>query len=313
MARLHTLIQQHGRQAVLDLPDFQVDRRVLDAAAGFLSTEGETGFLFSGWAYTPLPHRRLSDDQTWTVRTEQASVLVQPGLRVPLEGEPVPVGVPYGSRARLILLYLQTQAVKNQSREVELGRSLSSWLQRMNIPKGGKSIADVRDQADRIARCRMTFQFRQGSVSGLVNQHILEQAIFNDTGDGPSSALLETAKLSEGYYDQLKRHPLPVDDAAIRQISNNSMALDLYIWLGYRLHALQKPTHITWKALQFQFGLGFGRLDNFKLRLRENLSLALAVYPEAEVEEAKGGLTLKPSRPPIAPRVAKPSLLGSTY
>jgi hypothetical protein len=43
------------------------------------------------------------------------------------------VGVPFGSRARLILLYLQTQALRSRSREVELGRSMREWLRRMGI------------------------------------------------------------------------------------------------------------------------------------------------------------------------------------
>jgi hypothetical protein len=64
------------------------------------------------------------------------------------------VGVPYGSRARLILLYLQTEAVRMNCREVELGRSLHAWLCRLEIPIGGKQMASVRDQAGRISRCR---------------------------------------------------------------------------------------------------------------------------------------------------------------
>lgn len=298
MARLHTLIQDNGRQAVLDLA---YDRRVVDAAAGYLSTEDvEIGFLFSGWAYTPLPHRRLKDDETWTVRTDHASVVVQPGLFVPDDGEPVPVGVPYGSRARLILLYLQTQAIKTQTREVELGHNLTNWMRRMNIPKGGKSYADVKEQANRIARCRLSFQFKQGSVSALVNQHILDQAVFNGDPSSKNGSFAESVKISEGYYEQLKRHPLPVEDAAVRQISNNSMAIDLYIWLAYRLHALNKPTQVTWKSLHIQFGSGYGRLDNFKIRFKESLALALAVYPDADVKDGSTGIILGPSRPPIS-------------
>lgn len=306
MTRLHTLIRNNGRQAVLEL---DYDRRVVDAAAGYLATEDvEVGFLFSGWAYTPLPHRRLKDDETWTVRTDHASVVVQPGLFVPEQGEPIPVGVPYGSRARLILLYLQTQAIKNQSREIELGHNLTNWMRKMNIPKGGKSYTDVREQADRIARCRLTFQFRQGSFSGLLNQHILDQAVFVGDPNSPATHFAESVKLSEGYYEQLKKHPLPVEDAAIRQISNNSMAIDLYIWLAYRLHALSQATQITWKSLHVQFGSGYGRLDNFKLRFKESMALALAVYPDADVRDGPVGIVLNPSRPPVSSKTRTVSI-----
>ena len=57
--------------------------------------------------------------------------------------------MPYGSRARLIILYLQSEALKTNSREVELGKTLHAWLKRLDIPIGGKSMAAVRDQAER--------------------------------------------------------------------------------------------------------------------------------------------------------------------
>ena len=50
-----------------------------------------------------------------------------------LQKHPVPieeaewVGVPYGSRARLILLFLQSEALRTGGREIELGRSLRAW------------------------------------------------------------------------------------------------------------------------------------------------------------------------------------------
>ena len=131
--------------AVLTL---DVDRRVVEAAAGYLGAEeGEVGFLYSGWAQSALPHKRLPDDASWQVHTDHVSLVVQPGLRPSLTGDAVSVGVPYGSRARLIILYLQSEALKTNSREVELGKTLHAWLRRLDIPIGGKSMAAVRDQA----------------------------------------------------------------------------------------------------------------------------------------------------------------------
>ena len=85
---------------------------------------------------------------------------VEPGLRPDAEGQLVPGGVPYGSRARLIMLYLQSEALRTGSRDVVLGRSMRDWLARMGITIGGKSLKDVREQAERIARCRLTFHIK---------------------------------------------------------------------------------------------------------------------------------------------------------
>jgi hypothetical protein len=35
------------------------------------------------------------------------------------------------------------------------------------------------------------------------------------------------------------------------------MAIDVYIWLAYRLHALNGPIPVTWQAVFGQFGAGW--------------------------------------------------------
>jgi len=301
MAEIHRLLEQHGKQAVLQL---DVDRRVVEAAAGYLSAEeGEVGFLYSGWAQSALPHKRLADDASWQVHTDHVSLVVQPGLRPSLTGDAVSVGVPYGSRARLIILYLQSEALKTNSREVELGKTLHAWLRRLDIPIGGKSMAAVKDQAERISRCRMSFQIKQGNRTGLVNQSILDTAMFVEDDSTQGSLFIEKAKLSELFFEQLKKHPVPIEENAIAMIANNSMAIDVYCWLAYRLHSLAGPKLVTWKALHAQFGRGLARLDHFRWYFTQTMDLALAVYPDARVDVDGRGLTLNPSRPPVAPKV----------
>ncbi|WP_264820785.1 replication protein RepA, partial [Acetobacter pomorum] len=126
-------------------------------------------------------------------------LMVEPGS-VATEDGVIRIGVPYGSRARLILLYLQTEAIKTNSREIELGRSLREWLQKLGVSIGGKSMKDVREQALRLSRCRMTFQITKGNQIGFVNQNILDTALFTHHVNG---GLLETVKLSEGFFEQL--------------------------------------------------------------------------------------------------------------
>jgi hypothetical protein len=299
MGEVHLLIDQRGKSEALK---FDFDRSVIEAASAYMgSAESEVGFLYSGWAQSALPHKRLADDAVWQVRTDHVSLVVQPGFRHTPTGAPIPVGVPYGSRARLICLYLQSEALKTNSREVELGKSLHAWLRKLDISIGGKSMAAVRDQAERISRCQMSFQIKSGSRTGLVNQHILDAAVFIDD-DNQGSLFVETAKLSEVFFDQLIRHPVPVEEAAIKSISNNSKAIDIYCWLAYRLHSLERPTPVTWKALHAQFGASVARLDNFRSFFRPALDLAMAVYPEARVDITDRGLTLNPSKPPVSPK-----------
>ena len=311
MGTVHDLLVTHGKEAAVRSDH---DRAVVEAAAAYLSSEDQDiGYLFSGWAQAALPHRRLPNDTAWQVTTDRVTLVVQPGFRPTNSGVPEPVGVPYGSRARLILLYLQTEAIRTNSREVELGRSLHAWLRRLEIPIGGKQMAAVRDQAERISRCRLSFQIRQGARTGLVNQNILDTSMFIDDDSQQAGLFMEKATLSQSFFDELKKHPVPVEEAAVRQIANNSVALDVYCWLAYRLHSLQAPITVSWKALHNQFGRSVARIDHFKDHFRTVLALAMSVYPDADVEEnpTGAGLILRPSRPPVAgkakPRAVSPS------
>lgn len=301
MGTVHDLIEAKGKTGTLA---FDFDRPVVEAAAAYMADEDVgIGFLYSGWCQAALPHRKLANDKGWQIDGERVRLIVEPGMRGGAHGEPEPVGVPYGSRARLILLRLQSEALRTQSRDVELGRNLNDWLIKMGIPVGGRSFKDVKDQTERISRCRLTFEIRHGNRLGMANQNIMESAIFFEAPDPSQGTLFaQHARLSEAFFESLKKHPVPIEEAAVRAISNNSMAIDIYAWLAYRLHSLQKPTPVSWHALKQQFGISFSRLDNFKTTFSTNLRLALAVYRSAKVEDGQAGLILHPSRPPVAPR-----------
>jgi hypothetical protein len=304
LGTVHKLLEERGKKAALEAG---IDRSVVEAAALYMSDEENgLGFAYSGWAQCALPHKRLANEATWGISAEKIKLVVEPGRRTIGDGtETEYVGVPFGTHARLILLYLQTEALKTNSREVELGRSLRDWLGRIGVSVGGMTGRSVRDQAERISRCRLTFHLAiSGKTSGLVNQSIVDRALFIEEGDGKQGRLsLETAKLSEGFFEQLRRHPVPLEEAAIRSLNNNAPALDCYLWLAYRLHAVGQDRLVTWKALKAQFGVAFKEMFHFKPRFVQTLALAKAVYPDARVEVTNQGVILKPSRPPVAPRL----------
>jgi Plasmid encoded RepA protein len=307
MGDVHQLLDKHGKQGAISAN--LVRRDVIEAAALYLSDEDTAlAFAYSGWAQCALPHKRLAPDQPWQVTSDRVKLVVEPGRRPAEDSSDALewVGVPFGAHARLILLYLQTQALRTGNREVELGRSWRDWMVRIGIPLGGKSGKSVREQAELLSRCRLTFHIA-GSPgrSGLINQAIVDRAMFLDTDDGSRQGRLslETARLSEGFFEALKRHPIPLEEAAIRALSNNSAALDCYLWLAYRLHALSQPRLVTWVALKAQHGTSYRTTFHFKERFAGVLAMALAVYPEAKVEIQDKGVTLHPSRPPVSPRL----------
>lgn len=110
----------------------------------------------------------------------------------------------------------------------------------------------------------------------------------------------DSATASESFFRQLQKHPALLEGAAIQAIANNSMALDVYCKLAYRLHVPPGRTLVTWKAAMGQFGASFAQMKSFRQLFQPNLDLALAVYRDVRVETDERGLTLHPSRPLVA-------------
>ena len=299
MAEVHKLILKKGiEQARREASaGSSIDRLCVEAAFEVMGDEeGRIGIAHAGFAMAALPHKKTAE-VVWQRDGGTIKLLVESGL----DSRKQPIGIPYGSIARLILIYLQTQAVKTRSREVELGVSMNAWLNAMGITVGGKTYQLVREQARRISRCRLTFFRRAGAAELVTNGAFVRDAILPlDSTHGQMPLWHERVRLDEGFYQSLIDHPLPLREKAIRAISDRSMAIDLYVWLAYRLHVLERPLEVGWPALKAQFGEGYRELRFFRRDILPSLKLALAAYPEAQVlVDEKRGLTLYPSAPPV--------------
>src|SRR3712207_9133827 len=89
----------------------------------------------------------------------------------------------------MILLYLQTEAVRNRSREVELGRSMNRWLTAMGVNNGGKGYSLVREQSWRLSLCRLTFFTTSGEGRQITNGSFVRSAILPSLPDDPSTQI----------------------------------------------------------------------------------------------------------------------------
>jgi hypothetical protein len=308
MGEVHQLILREGIENARRFVGTRAERQALEAAGAVLADEvSRLGITHAGFAMTSLPHKRI-EEPLWRRQGYRTTLLVEAG-RTASGGW---IGVPYGSMARLILLYLQTEAVRTNDPEVELGRSMHAWLSRMGIPAGGKNYTLVSEQARRISACRLTFLTEMPGAELRQNGAFVQNAItLTAAADERQRALWQDrVRLDEGFWRSLREHPVPVREEAVRAIGTRSLALDVYIWLAYRLHALTRMTPVTWIALHAQFGAGFKAIRQLKPTFRDALGLALAVYPEARVDLDPTGVVLHPSAPAVPRAEAKRIGLG---
>jgi len=302
------LVLMHGREAACRMVEPQAYPLVRIASEVLSDEKGRHGYSYSGLCLTSLPHRKLAENQAWERTVGPLTLIIEPG-RIKIGKEPSKLlGVPYGARARLILIYLQTKAVQTQSREISLGRSMRDWMGRLGVSIGGETAAGLREQARRIATCSMRFSWETGRpgdnrATMMSNERIIKSGLFFHDGakeDGRQETLFEDRVLLDlEFFEQLRRHPVPLRDAAIQELKDSSTALDIYVWLAYRLHHLECRTPIGWRDLYQQFGSAYRNIWQWKPRFITSLAEAVAAYPEAQVDVEDTHVTLHPSPPPV--------------
>jgi hypothetical protein len=293
---------------------------VAHALLSELPTQDEIAFLHSGLCQTCLPHSRLASDRdVWRRQSGRFTLIVQPGV---IDATPMPtrgrqptqaerdtmyVGVPYGPRARLILIYLQSEGVRN--RVVPMGNSMSAWIRSLGLSvTGGErgTIQSVREQSLRISRCSFTLQWTERDGNGTEVLNITDTRIVD--GAALSNAVADAAKwptevlLSERFHDHLKQHAVPLDRRAIAHLSGNSLGLDLYALFAYRLPRLRSPIVLRWAPLRDQLGADYPDGKTLARKIRAILPDVLHVYPDALIDVSRYGLVLKPSKPAV-PRI----------
>ena len=129
------------------------------------------------------------------------------------------------------------------------------------------------------------------------------------TSASPTSGRLWDSKirLGEDFFNEIIRHPVPLDMNTLTALKRCSLGLDLYLWLVYRTFALRAPQRLTWRQVYRQFGLHPDKAsDKFTVRdfrekvLRELKKIKLA-WPDLNYATAPGVLILHPSTPAVAP------------
>src|SRR6476661_2070256 len=292
---VHRLVLMHGRERARAMVS-EKQRPLVDIAAEVMADESSRmGISYTGFCLTALPHKKLADDQPWEKKGHRVTLLVEPG-RLKTGGRTKLYGVPYGARARMILLYLQTQAVRTGSREVALGRSMRDWMERMGLAVGGETARSLREQAARISACTLKFFWEDDKHEAWARGAIVTSGLRFKVPENSQGTLWEDrVVLDEVFWKALRDHPVPLLEAAIRQLRDRSMSLDIYIWLAWRCHQLTKPTPISWPAIHAQFGGGFKQLKHFKPSFIEALDAAVAAYPDARIGIREGGIILHPS------------------
>ncbi|WP_165921597.1 replication protein RepA [Novosphingobium sp. PhB57] len=287
-------------------------KRIFDAVRYVMEEESLPNFMHSALCAMSLPVKAPKDPTAPVIRRDgNISLIIQPMERQEPNGpggEFVSVnrGVPYGRHARLIMIYIMTEAVRTRTREIYLGSSFSSWLRRMgitNTSSGGKrgTRTSVQDQIDRILNCQWTIRWDDDVADGrgkrndgrkaAVQKDQMRAFAVNDmrivnqyaglrTGEG---SFVSHFVLSEEFYNELLKHSVPFNERAIVALKDSATKLDLYTWLAYRLPRIPQGTEVrlSWQDLAKHLGNQSSTMTKFRQSVRAAWEEVSGVYQQA--------------------------------
>jgi hypothetical protein len=274
-----------------------VASRIIDAAEAVAKDEPErVDYLHSVLCQVGLPRRRTEGD--YFERTSgNASMLVKAGelwdgkrwVRQPL---------PYGTRPRLALIHISSEAIRTQSREIEVGSSVREFLLMLGADTGGHEYKRFQQQMKALAACEMKLGFEANTLDAKPIRRF--DGWMHPTGK-QATLWPGVLELTSDFFETLMAHSVPMDPRALAALRHSALALDTYTWLTHRLHRVGQKSGVklSWANLREQFGQEYGVVKDFKREMKKALSQALAVYHGARIEEVPGGIVLLPSPPPI--------------
>jgi hypothetical protein len=260
-----------------------------------------------------LPYRNLGDSVRSFQRTSGKTSLRMEAGALPSNSGFQEVGLPYGPRARLLLLHLCSEAVKRQSPVVEVDDSFTAFARSLGLATTGRNLKTLREQVLRMSVVSMRLSKSYGEYVDVFQGPIFSKLRAEMPSDARQMALWTSfVEFSPDFYASLNKNAVPLRKEAISALKHSSRALDIYAWLAHRLWRINnsKPVLLKWTTLRFQFGDTAQDMKSFKRAFRTALKQVLMVYPQADVHIIRGGLQLKRSAPPVAAKRAGRLLVG---
>ena len=271
---------------------------------GASEADAELGFMARTMALCSLPRSNPGNQHQYKRKNGPFELVMIAGADNKL---------PFGNFPRLLMAWVSTEAVKTQSRVLVLGDSLSGFMRELGIynSSGGRGGVQtrLRNQMDRLFNAHVSLIYKDERGKATVNTVIARRSEFWWNPKRPDESTLWESKieLSEDFFNEIIRHPVPLDMNTLTALKRSSLGLDLYLWLTYRIFSLRAPLRLTWKQVYRQFGVHPAKAsDNntvqaFRYKVLRELQKIKLAWNDLNYSTAPGILILHPSTPAISP------------
>jgi Plasmid encoded RepA protein len=288
----------------------RIKKRLVDAAVNIRADEpDELTFMHSVLTQCSLPTAKPEPGVlTWERRQGRAALLIEAGkVRHPRTGTWEQLGLPYGPKARMLLMHLNSEALRGGSPEIPVEDTMTAFFRRiMGKTQDGRQATMLKAQLSSRAAASFHMGIAYEDHAVQVDAKVVSKfELWFERDESQRVLWPSLLRLSLDYFDSLTRYAVPLDERAVAALAKSATALDAYCWLAQRLHRIQegKQQFVPWTALQEQFGQGYSEIRQFRAFFLKQLKQVKTVYQDAVFDADRKGMYLRQSPPPVRKRL----------
>ena len=194
-----------------------------------------------------------------------------------------------------------------------LGRSLSEFMRALGLEPVGGVRTRLRNQMRRLFSASISLAYESGNDEVSIRSPITDHSEFwwNEHRPDERSLWQSKVELGEKLFQEIIRHPVPLNMNTLKALKRSSLGLDLYLWvvryLRYRTFSLKRPLRLSWRQIYRQFGVDPAQANDkvtvqaFRRKVLRELKKIKMAWPDLNYSTAKGTLVLSPSKSAVPP------------
>lgn len=260
------------------------DTEILDASGeaitSVLGDDSPKIYTHAVFAQCVLPVRALPKEVSfYEVKHGNASLMIQSGVLWDDRGNPVKMEVPAGPKARILFPYIIDHVVRNDSPHVDMGNTMYQFMLDNDIKVGGANRKELQRQINNIAASSVNLGlFGETETHRYGHQRTYRVAsdvsFWHEKDANQLTFWNPTLTISDELMGSLEKHRILLNLDPLLKLQSSPRAMDMYMWLSYRMHSVKRPIKISFRDLHAIFGKGSKSLGAFKQDFVKALEMA---------------------------------------
>lgn len=234
------------------------------------------------------------DGVVWDRESERYQVMISSGYYT----DKTPIGLPYGSKTRMILCAITKEVGRTESPEVHLGDSMNQLMRSLGFKNfGGGENSDRHGFEEQMVRLFNSnihiFDKRESEKPEDLRKNKRKKtparniAIVTRDDSQSQSSWNKTVTIGDDFFKILMKYDkVPLDLTHMKELKRSPLQLDLYAWLTWASYLVwatgDEGEFISWDELRVTFS-NYTENYDFKRRARPALENIQKVYKRLKI------------------------------